>query len=85
MRRAFAFVLFVAVLVTAGSHPRLASAQERTHDITPDDYATVNTITRAPRTDFGMLANDQSGAASMSPTMRALTSTSVGQWAGARA
>src|SRR5687767_9175125 len=38
MRRPFAFFLFL--ILTA---PTLA--QERTHDITPDDYATVNTIT----------------------------------------
>src|SRR5215471_2479425 len=38
MRRAFAFVLFVAL-----ASPTLG--QERTHDITPDDYASVNTIT----------------------------------------
>jgi dipeptidyl aminopeptidase/acylaminoacyl peptidase len=43
MRRASAFLLFVALL-SGGLHPRLA-AQERTHDITPDDYASVNLIT----------------------------------------
>ena len=38
MRRAIALILFVTFAI-----PTLA--QERTHDITPDDYATVNTIT----------------------------------------
>ena len=38
MRRASALILFLIFAV-----PTLA--QERTHDITPDDYATVNTIT----------------------------------------
>ena len=37
MRRLSAFILFILVAPTL--------AQERTHDITPDDYASVNTIT----------------------------------------
>jgi dipeptidyl aminopeptidase/acylaminoacyl peptidase len=44
MRRLSALVLLVA-LGSGGLHPRLATAQERTHDITPEDYASVNTIT----------------------------------------
>ncbi|MBA4188050.1 MAG: S9 family peptidase [Planctomycetaceae bacterium] len=40
MRRVCALLLFV-VQATCG----FADAQERTHDITPDDYASVNTIT----------------------------------------
>ncbi len=46
MRRASTLILFVAML-PGGLHPRLASAAppERTHDITPEDYASVNTIT----------------------------------------
>jgi dipeptidyl aminopeptidase/acylaminoacyl peptidase len=39
MRRAFALFLFVALGGSALAQP------ERTHDITPDDYASVNTIT----------------------------------------
>ena len=38
MRRLFAFLLFIGLAA-----PILA--EERTHDITPDDYATVNLIT----------------------------------------
>ena len=38
MRRFFAIVLFVALAAPA-------LGQERTHDITPGDYASVNTIT----------------------------------------
>ncbi len=37
-------VLVLALLTSGGVHPRLA-AREPTHDITPDDYASVNTIT----------------------------------------
>src|SRR5689334_10387526 len=44
MRRVSALVLFFALL-SGGSHPRLAVGQERTHDITPEDYATVNLVT----------------------------------------
>jgi dipeptidyl aminopeptidase/acylaminoacyl peptidase len=40
MRRAFALFLFVSLF--AGNAAR---SQERTHDITPEDYASVNTIT----------------------------------------
>ncbi|MFO0823528.1 MAG: S9 family peptidase [Gemmataceae bacterium] len=41
MRRAFALLLFMVFQATCG----FAAAQERTHDITPEDYASVNTIT----------------------------------------
>jgi dipeptidyl aminopeptidase/acylaminoacyl peptidase len=44
MRRISALFLFVA-LITGGSSAQFAGAQERTHDITPDDYASVNLIT----------------------------------------
>lgn len=43
MRQLSTLFLFI-LLVSGGLQPPLA-AQERTHDITPEDYATVNTIT----------------------------------------
>jgi dipeptidyl aminopeptidase/acylaminoacyl peptidase len=44
MRRTLPTLLLITALVAVASHARLA-AQERTHDIVPADYASVNTIT----------------------------------------